>query len=561
MSICCSKTKSPEKKKQKSNLLIQNQELLRLRLTHEEKVFYTQLFYDNAVGGKVLKNNFLPLLGMLGTSIAEEFAERIFLAFSSNKKDITLCEYLKYIDIYHYGDDRERCRVTCKLIDKNSTGLIKLEDFKSYINLIMSAVQKVNGGMDNSLMSDQDIRDLFYHISKDKESFTYQEFEDLYKEKPELVSWFDYFKNNKEDLLLIINQNMNNLLDLIIEFLQSFMVDIFSVMEQEQQIDISNFMQKVYFFSNELEKTRKKFLKKISKFNIRNTFDKLQNNVQNQKTMDLINTLQKKILNEDSNLNRGLTASSIQGNKKNNLSSFNTINVTQKKDFGSSISKKTNEFVHLHSIKEENNQENTGMTKFFQKIKNNLEIKNTKDKNSEQNIIDEENSSSSSSEEEDNKPNQKESSKDLIKKNSGGNKFAENFEKQRTFFQNKMFKFGNKDGGDNNINNDILEQEDEEDNELYVRQSSQNLYKDNPFYERTRNTILNNINLENNLTKATKKFDTSIMPSGMMTKEKKEERNPYDESDYDSIIQCGSIEESNLINEEEEDEKKKKSKK
>jgi hypothetical protein len=72
------------------------------------------------------------------------------------------------------------------------------------------------------------------------------------------------------------------------------MNDVFGVMEQEQQIDISAFNQKVYFFSNELEKTRKKFLKKISKFNIRNTFDKLQNNVQNQKTVDLINTLQKK---------------------------------------------------------------------------------------------------------------------------------------------------------------------------------------------------------------------------------------------------------------------------
>ena len=485
MSFCCSKPKSPEKKKPKANLLIQNQELLRLRLTHEEKVFYTQLFYDNAVGGKVLKNNFLPLLGMLGTSIAEEFAERIFLAFSSNKKDITLCEYLKYIDIYHYGDDRERCRVTCKLIDKNSTGLIKLEDFKSYINLIMNAVQKVNGGADNSLMSDQDIRDLFYHISKDKESFTYQEFEDLYKEKPELVSWFDYFKNNKEDLLLIINQNMNNLLDIIIEFLQSFMEDIFAVMEQEQEIDVSGFMQKVYFFSNELEKTRKKFLKKISKFNIRNTFDKLQNNVQNQKTMDLINTLQKKILNEDINLNRGFTNSSIKGNKKNVFNSFNTINVVQRKEFGSSISKKTNELFHLPSIKEENSQKNTGMTKFFKKIKNNLETKNTK--KSENNIINEENSSSSSSEEEDDKPNPKESSKDLIKKNTGGNKFAENFEKQRTFFENKMIKFGKKDGKDNNyLNDDILEQDDEEDNELYIRKSSQDLDKDNPFYERTK---------------------------------------------------------------------------
>ena len=58
--------------------------------------------------------------------------------------------------------------------------------------------------------------------------------------------------------------------------------------------------------------------------------------------MDLINTLQKKILNEDSNLNRGFTNSSIKGNKKNVFNSFNTINVAQRKEFGSSISKKTN---------------------------------------------------------------------------------------------------------------------------------------------------------------------------------------------------------------------------
>ena len=288
--------KSIDKRKTKSNLLIQNQELLRLRLTHEEKLFYTELFYDNAVGGKVLKNNFLPLLGMLGTQIAEEFAERIFLAFSSNQKEITLCEYVKYIDIYHYGDDRERCRVTCKLIDKKSTGLIKLEDFKSYINLIMNAVKKVNGGSDETLMSDQDIKDLFYHISKNKESFTYQEFEDIYKEKPELVSWFDYFKNNKEDMLLIINQNVKNLLNMINEFLSSFLNELFIVLEHEneKELDLSVFIQKVYYYSNELDKFRKKFLKKINKFNIRTTFDKLQNNDKNQKTMDLINSLQKK---------------------------------------------------------------------------------------------------------------------------------------------------------------------------------------------------------------------------------------------------------------------------
>ena len=545
MNVCCSKSKPPEKKKPKVNLLIQNQELLRLRLTHEEKVFYTQLFYDNAVGGKVLKNNFLPLLGMLGTQIAEEFAERIFLAFSSNKKDITLCEYLKYIDIYHYGDDRERCRVTCKLIDKNSTGIIKLEDFKSYINLIMNAVKKVNGGMDNSLMSDQDIRDLFYHISKDKESFTYQEFEDLYKEKPELVSWFDYFKNNKEDLLLIINHNMNSLLDIIIEFLQSFMDDIFGVMEQEQEINVSGFMQKVYFYSNELEKIRKKFLKKISKFNIRNTFDKLQNNVQNQKTVDLINTLQKKILNDDSNYNRGLTTTSIHAVKNNKgLSSFNTFNAQwkERKEVGSSISKKTNELLHVPSIKDSNGQENTGMAKFFQKIKNNLDMSITKEKNSDKNIINEENSSSSSSENEDENKNEtsKDNSKDLIPKNIGNNKFAENFEKQRTLFGSKQIKFDNRKKGNNFLDDNIEEQEDEDENEFHKR-NSQDFYND-----RMRNSILKNIDFENTLAKikaSQKKFDTTILPSMILLEEKKE--GPYDKSDYDSIIKCDSIEGSN----------------
>ena len=544
MNICCSKSKPQEKKKPKANLLIQNQELLRLRLTHEEKVFYTQLFYDNAVGGKVLKNNFLPLLGMLGTQIAEEFAERIFLAFSSNKKDITLCEYLKYIDIYHYGDDRERCRVTCKLIDKNSTGLIKLEDFKSYINLIMNAVKKVNGGMDNALMSDQDIRDLFYHISKDKDSFTYQEFEDLYKEKPELVSWFDYFKNNKEDLLLIINQNMNNLLDIIIEFLQSFMDDIFGVMEQEKEINISGFMQKVYFYSNELEKVRKKFLKKISKFNIRNTFDKLQNNVQNQKTMDLINTLQKKILNEDSNFNRGLSASS-KGKKKNGLSSFNTFNVTQRKDFGSSISKKANELAHVPSI-QETSQENAGMAKFFQKIRNNLDLSITKnDRHSDKNVIDEEKSSSSLSESEEENKN-KDNSKDLVYKIISNNKFAENFVKQRTLFEAKVIKFEKgKNRGSNFLDDNIEEQEDEDDND-YLKRNSQDMDKNNPIYNRTRNSILKNINLECNLGRdrmSRKKFETTIIPSLILLEEKKD--NPYDASDYDSIIKDDSIEGSN----------------
>ena len=47
---------------------------------------------------------------MFGTDIADNFANRIFEVFSSHKDYITLSEYLKYIDVYHYGNKVERCK-------------------------------------------------------------------------------------------------------------------------------------------------------------------------------------------------------------------------------------------------------------------------------------------------------------------------------------------------------------------------------------------------------------------------------------------------------------------
>ena len=610
MPLCGAKPQ--EKKKTKSNLLIQNQELLRLRLTHEEKVFYTELFYDNAVGGKVLKNNFLPLLGMLGTQIAEEFAERIFLAFSSNKKEITLCEYLKYIDIYHYGDDRERCRVTCKLMDKKSTGIIKLDDFKSYINLIMNAVKKVNGGSENALMSDQDMRDLFYHISKDKESFTYQEFEDIYKEKPELVSWFDYFKNNKEDMLLIINQNVKNLLNLITEFLSSFLGDLFKFLDNEEEVDLNVFVQKVYYYSNELEKFRKKFLKKISKFNIRTTFDKLQNNNKNQKTTDLINTLQKKVFNEGGNndLSGSIIISRLESIDKGNnnpkpsnfLKSFNTIgninrNISTKNagNYGNIPKKKNSALLSVQTVQSTNqnvNNDHLGMEKFFKKIKNNLDrtLSNKNEKNpdlskrSGNNIKDKEDESSS--EDDENDQNDMGNNDGFLspKRNNAmprGSIFEQNFRKQQTMFGNKVFKFGGQKNNfgiyessmndnqprpkknlmniyDMNIDEDIEEVEDEEaanDQENGIRRNSQEFSSNMPSYSRIKSQLLRNIKT-NEYRKKDSKL-TEIKPTKFMTTKKKNKNDSlisddaslYDKSDYEQTVRCGTIIESdNILN-------------
>ncbi len=84
-------------------------------------------------------------MGLLGTEIATTFAIRIFDIFSSDKKQITLGEYLKYIDIYHHGEENERCLITYKLIDKDDDQKVTEKEFMEYINLIIAAVKKVQG--------------------------------------------------------------------------------------------------------------------------------------------------------------------------------------------------------------------------------------------------------------------------------------------------------------------------------------------------------------------------------------------------------------------------------
>ncbi len=263
-------------KKKKLSELIHNQELLCLRLTQEEKEFYTNLYYNYADNGKITMKKFRPLLGMLGTQIAQEFADRIFLAFSSNKVEITLFEYLKYVDIYHYGDDKERSKVTFKLIDKKGNDKISYNDFKDYIKLILNAVKKVNPGFSSDNMSDNDIKILFHHISKKGEYFTSKDFEEIYTEKPELVSWIDYFKNNCEDVLIIIHDNINNLLKGMNTFLISFLHNIDLILNSDDFV-FEDLIKDINDFSHEFQRIQKRYFKKIQKFSIRNIFDKFYN--------------------------------------------------------------------------------------------------------------------------------------------------------------------------------------------------------------------------------------------------------------------------------------------
>ena len=456
----------------------------------------------------------------------------------------------------------------------------------------MNAVKKVNGGSEGALMSDQDVRDLFYHISKDKESFTYQEFEDIYKEKPELVSWFDYFKNNKEDMLLIINQNVKNLLNLINEFLSAFMSELFGVMEREEEKepDLSIFIQKVYYYSNELEKVRKKFLKKISKFNIRTTFDKLQNNNKNQKTTDLINALQKKIFNEDhtsynKNFSSSFMISAIEPDKKER---------TKIPKGGNPATNAFQTFKTINSSNKNSNEaagDNNGMTKFFKKIRNNLERSLSNKNEKSQDVSNNNELKEASSSEEDNENNEN-ILNGIDNKNEKGNVFAQNFIKQQTMFGNKFFKFGAGKGGKHfrnilsetsdvdtsaalkkrqsifttknmNLDDDILEVDEEMQNEgeNSVRRNSQDFSRDMPSFPKIKNKLLKNKESEVSNEKENEKKSNNLIKKSLNNSLKdliSEDSSIYDKSDYEKTVRCGTIVEIDGKNEKISNEKEKK---
>ena len=271
-----------------------NPNVYHYRLNNEQRMFYTELFNENASNGKVKRENFLPLLGIFGTQIAQDFSDRMFLVLSKGEQEITLDQYLNYIDTYHYGDIHERCLYTCKLMDKQQKGKIELEDFKSYVYLIINTVKKVNNTlMNKDLMSVKDIEFLFFHISKGKSYFSYSDFENIYLEKPELVSWFDYFKNDKEDILLIIHENIRVLLKIFNDFLCNFMNDLFLLLDKEKKINLEMIFQKVLNYSKKLEKIMNNFVKKVSKFNITSAFYNFKRNSYNKRK--LIHDLQNKV--------------------------------------------------------------------------------------------------------------------------------------------------------------------------------------------------------------------------------------------------------------------------
>ena len=329
--------------------------------------------------GNVLFENFPKLLGILGTDIAEDIAKRIFEIFSGNKDHITLNEYLKYIDVYHYGDKNERCNLTCKLMDFNNDGQITFNEFYKYINLIIGAVRKVNPYLKSELFNKEDINILFNKISNNKDYFTYDEFFMIYNEKPEIISWIDYFKNDSDDSLLILHKYIKKIIKIFYNFSKDI-IDIFQNykknLENEKKNKID--MDKAWALAKNLEQTLIKFEKEIA---IQN--EKLQNFAQNNQ-ITLRNLFSILLKEEESipevndiNINNNfINTNKIKTNDENHF--FKTMNPvksvnlfnsnTSDKDVCKNIKEdsKTNNIIIRKSLKMQT------IRNFFEDVKKNL---------------------------------------------------------------------------------------------------------------------------------------------------------------------------------------------
>lgn len=296
----CTSTKQDQKEKASNNNKNPNTssktyELLQLRLSEQEKESYIELFHkyselitknqdnyfdDSGETKGVYKQKFPLLLGMIATDIAEEFAVSIFEALT-DRDYILLPEYLKYVDIYHHGDQNERCLITFKLMDKDKTQQIKFSQFKQYLNLILTAIEKVQPSKE-PLMSNNDIDDLFRKISNNKSFFTFEDFKEIFFNKPELISWIDYFKSNDEDLLGFLNQNVKSLLVLFFKFFFNINVIITNNSKKATTLDelitineekLVSLIDEIKIFNKTIKKELKVFSQSQYFNNIRNVFD------------------------------------------------------------------------------------------------------------------------------------------------------------------------------------------------------------------------------------------------------------------------------------------------
>jgi len=141
------------------------------------------------------------------------------------------------------------------MADSPKGDVVSKQNFIDYLNLILSAIKKVHPSAAENMLSEKEMEILFKKISKNRDYFNLEDFETMYNKKPELLSWIDYFKNNDEDILFSMDNNIKKLLQESQIFFSNFHKnllknDFFDVLKTDKYlsqiiINIENFCKKI----------------------------------------------------------------------------------------------------------------------------------------------------------------------------------------------------------------------------------------------------------------------------------------------------------------------------
>lgn len=153
------------------------------------------------------------------------------------------------------------------MTDSTKGDVVSKQNFIDYLNLILNAIKKVHPSAAENMLTEKEMEILFKKISKNRDFFTLEDFENMYNQKPELLSWIDYFKNNDEDILFSMDNNIKKLLQESQNFFAAFHKNlvkhhIFDMLKADKYL--SNIICDIESFCKKLNKEIKKINNKHS---------------------------------------------------------------------------------------------------------------------------------------------------------------------------------------------------------------------------------------------------------------------------------------------------------
>lgn len=212
------------------------------RFSNKEFSLYTTEFQKLAEGaqGFTLKN-FCKNMGPLGLEPTRLISDRIFLVMNKSKSgQVSLKEYLEYMDILMHGTQQEKLFQSYRLITQDVTVDISYSQFESWIVSVWKMYNILTGAEISA--TKENIRSYFDKFdTKSDGRIDFEEFQNSAVNNTGLGEWFDVINHRISENLKFHNEPIINpqkqSLDLIIQEIETSIQELKSF---NQQSIISN---------------------------------------------------------------------------------------------------------------------------------------------------------------------------------------------------------------------------------------------------------------------------------------------------------------------------------